>query len=390
MAPIPSRVSVTIDRQQFMKQGYLILRGLIPPELLEAVRDCFEQLVRREWPDGPNPGRPPWQPRIFDFDNLVDETSAGALEFCMHDHIMETTRQLMQVEDVGLAYLYFMRNPVKDYGPWFWHRDFSHYHGPLQGMQRDFVENGPNHLQWNIALYDDDVFWVVPGSHIRPNTEAENTQMAAVPHSYAQREPPPDAKRHTPLPDSIPVELTAGDSVVYSNMLLHWGSNYSTKHRRCIHIGTRGFGARRFFYDFCSGDNVSPHLSPAKRAEHERARQLYREEQECVESTFRAIIDRDEPAFRQGLAQLHPPENGRLSCLIQLDIIVRHMQERPDPRFSPEETARLWQRFASLEEALKVEGGDYVPGFQLRERIPYRVYEMPEGYDLDSFVKGWN
>tara|TARA_Y100000588_G_scaffold77561_1_gene80859 strand:- start:99 stop:266 length:168 start_codon:yes stop_codon:yes gene_type:complete len=52
-------------------------------------------------------------------------------------------------------------------------------------MQRDFLENGPDHLQWNITLYDDDVFWVVPGSHIPPNTAPEDRQLAAVPHSCA-------------------------------------------------------------------------------------------------------------------------------------------------------------------------------------------------------------
>ena len=29
-------------------------------------------------------------------------------------------------------------------------------------------------------------------------------------------------------------------------MILHWGSNYSTRHRRIIHIGTRGFGGARY------------------------------------------------------------------------------------------------------------------------------------------------
>ena len=34
-------------------------------------------------------------------------------------------------------------------------------------------------------------------------------------------------------------------------------------------------------------------------------------------------------------------------------------------------------------------GGDYQPGFQIRERIPYRLDEMPERYDMDDFTAAW-
>jgi hypothetical protein len=39
-------------------------------------------------------------------------------------------------------------------------------------------------MHWNVALYDDEVLWVVPGSHLRPNTDEENRQLAAVDHHY--------------------------------------------------------------------------------------------------------------------------------------------------------------------------------------------------------------
>ena len=378
-----------IDRAAYLRDGYVILRCMTPPELLDTLRDSFEHLVRRQYPDGLASGRPPWQPRVFDFDQFFEPSSAAAAEFCVHDNVMETTRRLLQVETAGLCYLYLMGNPARDYGPWFWHRDHSHYHGPLLGMQQDFVQNGPDHLQWNIALYDDDVFWVVPGSHIRRNTEAEDRQLAAIPHCYAQRdEPAPGSPRHTPLPGSLSVDLKAGDGVAYDTMLLHWGSNYTSRLRRCIHIGTRGLRARRYYHDYCDSDNIAPYLSAPKRREFEQARRLYREEQERLHATLRAIVERDEAGFWEGLAFLHP--GIRMCGLIKLGILVRNMREQPDPPMGAEFTQSLWQRFASLEEALKVEGGDYQPSFQLRERIPYRVYEMPEGYDTDDFVAGWN
>ena len=376
-----------LDRHRFLKDGYLILR-----DLLHSVREAFESLVHREWPDGPDPGRPPFQPRIYGFEKHVDEETAAALEFCMHENIMEASRQLLSVQDVGLAYMYFMRNPAKDYGPWWWHRDYSHRDGPLQGKQQNFIDNGPAHLQWNIALLDEEILWAVPGSHVRPSTEAENRQLGAVDHTYAHGQMPQSEKRHTPLPDSVPVDLKTGDGVVYANMILHWGSDYSTRPRRCIHIGTRGISGSRYYQDgFCTHENFR-YLSREKQAEHARLSDLYAEECNVKRTTLQAVIDKDADTFSKGLARLHPAESGRLTCLIDLCGAVRSAMEKGDGThegFGKTETSLLWQRFASLEQALRVEGGDYLPSFLIQERVPYRIYDMPEDYDLDSFVRGW-
>ena len=382
-----------IDHSRFLEDGYLILRQLVPPEMLDSLREDFEEIVRREWPEGPNPGRPPFQPRVYGFERRVDAANAGALDFCMHENVLGPSRRLLGVQDVGIAYLYLMCNPIQDYGPWWWHRDYSHHDGPLEGKQRNFMENGPVHLQWNIALYDDDVLWVVPGSHIRPSTEAENQQLGAVDHTYANGQMPQGERRHEALPGSIPVDLNAGDGVVYANMILHWGSNYSTKHRRIIHIGTRGFGGPRYYlHGFTTSDNFR-HLSPDNRAEHQRLLALYEEEGTVEQATYRAILDRDATIFETNLARLHPAETGRLSCLIDLCIGVRQAIGSEDgvvQGFSRRETEQLWHRFTPLEDALKVGGGDWLPGFLIAERVPYRIYGMPKDYGLEDFVAGWS
>ena len=384
------------DLHEFKDKGYLILRQVIPPDMLEDLRQSFDELVRREWPEGPSPGRPPQQPRIYGFEKHIDASTANILEFCLHDNVLDPCRQLLQVPDVGMAYMFLMCNPVRDYGPWFWHRDFTPLSdGPLQGMQLDFAANGPAHLQWNIALYDDDVLWIVPGSHPRPNTEDENRQLAAVPHTYAHNQQPQGEKRHEPLPGSVPVDLKAGDGVVYANMLLHWGSNYSTQLRRCIHMGYRGFDARSFYHNgFVCDANITRHLSPERRAVYERLIDLYERECNTVEAVFHAIIHRDEAGFRQGLAQLHPAATGRLTCLILLSKIAQRMQRDQEaeyrPRFSPEETQTLWQRFTPLDQALRADGEDYLPGFLIKDPVPYRIYDSPEDFDIDTFVATWN
>ena len=145
----------------------------------------------------------------------------------MHENTLGVARQLLSVpEHTGIAGMMLMCSPQRDHGPAHWHRDVHPIDmAPMASLQADFLENGPKYLQWNISLYDDDVLWVVPGSHRRLNTEEENRQLLKNPR--------------VPLPGGIPVELKGGDGVAYSNYILHWGSNYSTKLRRAIHGATR-------------------------------------------------------------------------------------------------------------------------------------------------------
>ena len=63
----------------------------------------------------------------------------------------------------------------------------------------------------------------MPGSHGRINTQEENGSL--------------NESGRVPLPNSIPVELNAGDGVIYINFILHWGSDYSSKMRRTLHGG---------------------------------------------------------------------------------------------------------------------------------------------------------
>ena len=136
-------------------------------------------------------------------------------------------------------------------------------------------------------LYDDNVLWVVPGSFRRPNTEAENRQL---------RENP-----RMPLPGGIPVELNAGDGVVYINLNHHWGSNYSAGLRRTIHGGYRSVGGPLYPYNpqSCNWDldrdmSFNQYLSPAARQTFARLGPGYwRKNGNLVEATLRTVLDRD-------------------------------------------------------------------------------------------------
>lgn len=393
-----------VDFDRFLDDGYLILREVVPPEMLNQLRASYETLVDRKreiWRKERGPDDPPggiWesaaQPRLVHFQDLIDEDTADTIEFCLHENTLGTCKQLMGADVAANSGLFMMCSPPeKDFGPARWHRDIHPIdQAPLRGLQMDLLENRPGYLQWNIPLYDDDVLWVVSGSHRRTNTEEENAQLME------------DA--HMPLPNSTPVELKAGDGVVYTNTILHWGSNYSTKLRRTVHLGYRSFEGSIFPYVARSYRDTSyaRYLSAPCQEIVEAQAVAYDREVDLITAIYRSLIDREEGAFLEGLASLHPGECGRIVAVILLSKLVHKMRfdehpVRPGyggdwsqnteivPRFSTDEIATLWRRFEPLDAVLQVDDEQFIPGFQATPMY-YSFEEMPD-YSVEDFVKSW-
>ena len=263
-------------------------------------------------------------------------------------------------------------------------------------MISNMQHHGPSYLQWNIALYDDSVFWIVPRSHRRVNTDEENQQLAE--------------NASVPLPGGMPVELNAGDGVVYAHLLLHWGSYYSSKMRRTLHPGYRPF-------HFPSFPNVHwrhwepgfyHYLSDAARTQFEVWDALFFAESDLIARIFHAIINRDVKAFQAGLDQLHPSPHDRMVCIIMLSKLSRaldqlkHTDTPPDSlwgngrdivylgsHFTTEQTEILWKRFSVLDEKLKHSDQEDHPGFQ-RSMSQYDSDNMPADFEVTDFINSWN
>lgn len=392
--------------QQLHDDGFVIIQQIIPSEELEEVRASFEGLVDRQrkvWRDETGPDDPPdgvWetgaQPRLVSFDGLVDDTeSARALELIL-GRPLQISQQIMQAPAVAPTQFMMMCSPQRDHGPAAWHRDIHPIdQAPIAGLQQDLLANGPGYLQWNLPLYDDKVLWVVPGSHARPNSSAENVLLAE------------DPKR--PLPGALQVELAAGDAVVYTNLILHWGSSYSDTLRRTVHFGFRTQGGRQFPYvlgQHRRGD-PTPFLSPASQQAWQQHQTRYVEECDQIERTLRAAIAGDAGAFADGVAGLHPGERMRIVTVILLSKLSRkmHFDSHPEragyggdftqdaqlrPRFEADELATLWSRFAWLDDQLKTpDGEEYVPGYQSGP-MSYRFETMPDGLTLDAVTDRWD
>ena len=405
-----------VNPQQLLQDGFIVLRQVIPPDRLDALRATFEVLVDRQkavWRQERKPDEPPggtWetsaQPRVF-FNEVVDERTAEAVDFCLGENTLGVSRQLMRSSDAAITLMALMCSPPRDHGPASWHRDVNPVaQAPLRGMQMDMLANAPGYVQWNIPLYDDSVFWVVPGSHARPNTTEEHQRLL----KNAQE----------PMPGGMPVELKAGDGIVYTHFILHWGSNYSAKLRRTIHLGYRALGGPVFpvvnaYYWKLEFTKSLPQKIRDRFQEFSR---LHQERGDVMEYTLRAILSGDRAAFMEGLETLHPGTEGRMVCVALLskwvdklrtlksrDILKLPPEEQTDAigehrlnfhnyadfarRFSEEEAKQLWERFSTLFEKIESEIQRRVANRTSRV-MRYRLTEMPAGFDVDDFIRSWS
>ncbi|MDE2867703.1 MAG: phytanoyl-CoA dioxygenase family protein [Chloroflexota bacterium] len=403
-----------IDPEQFLDDGFVILKHVIPPERLDELRASFETLVDRQqaiWARDPEDPRSHAykvkQPRLA-FQTVVDAATANTVEFCLHDNTLGVSRQALRGAEAAPIAMFLMCNPATHYGPDLWHRDIQpRNQAPLAGLQADLVANGPGYVQWNIPLYDDDVLWVVPGSHRRLNTAQENRELLN--------------DRRAPLSSGMPVKLKAGDGVMYINTILHWPSNYSTKLRRVIHLGYRSFGgglypyARSFYWE----PSFVTQLSADARATFERFTELAERENDRIEAFLRAMLDQDPDGFREALAALHPGETGRMVCVVLLSKLAARIgtlkrpavASLPDPeraqavgevswgsfsifeelagRFTLAEAELLGQRIAPLNARLHAQTEQFVPGFQSGP-TPHVFEDMPAGFGVDEFIASWS
>ena len=380
----------SLNKSLLRRDGYLILRNVIPADRLDAVRTACEGLLDRQreiWRREAGPDDPPggmWekhmQPRVPDFHALVDEETAPAVEVWLSEPIMGTSREMLSGPEAVPMHMMMMCNPRIDHGPAKWHRDIGNNGvAPLWLLQEELAETGPRYLQWNLPLYDDDVLWVIPGSHRRLNTPEEDRQLKDDPRS--------------PLPGGMPVKLKAGDGLIYYHSMLHWGSNYSTKLRRTVHGGISVHAMPR-------DPGFTRHLSPSSAAAFQTWNRRAAEQRDLTAQALRGVLDGDAAAFRTALEGLHPGAGpaSKLTLTACLAEAARHIHllrqtdfdELPEDlqreakslhpltlgwgpdfgeRFSDAEADELWRRFDWLAQRLHA--------------------EPREPVTLDDFVASW-
>ncbi len=402
---------IRVDRDRFLDEGYLILRGMIPPRDLEVLRQSYEILVdrqRRIWTEEAARGAAPadvWrtsaQPRlnITRPPDLGDRETVAAFEFWLHENTQGVSSVLLAEDDAPPTEMMLMCNPARDHGPARWHRDFyPPLNCPLMAYADDILESGPRYVQWNVPLYDDSVLWVVPGSHVRRNTPEENASMSR------------DSR--SPVPGGVQTHLRAGDGVVYILPILHWGSNYSTKRRRTIHGGfarLTHWHSTRWIEQLSTGARETCLRWNGQAAGYVNH----------GEAALRAVLAADAAAFQGALDVLHPGrgEKGIVKSTICLSKTARHIYNqhcrdqagltapealgieavhpmtlqwgRPlGDRFTPQEAEALWTRFKPVDAIMKSGENQFLPGFQGGE-TRYHFEEVPSELTPENWYASW-
>ena len=201
-----------LDRAAWIRDGYLVVRDVLPAAELVGLREAAEAVcAAASQTDGsvqldPTSAllcAPELAPSVCRLAELAaDPKLLGAAEFLLGAEGHTALYQLLLVRSPPVP-LPPPPPPGGNMGtdPRHWHRDHRpDRSGPLSLLQADLAANGPAHCQWNLALYPDSVFEVVPGSHFRQATAEEATALRS------------DGGTAHPLPGSTAVSLGAGDT----------------------------------------------------------------------------------------------------------------------------------------------------------------------------------
>ena len=373
-------LNVDQQKQRLMQDGYVILRQMIWPDELEPLRASVNDIVKKSEVSSGRVTMTDW----------VDNQTGDVVEFCFDDRIFDFSRQLMAVPDAAPLGMWVLCSSSTG-----WHRDIHPIDmAPLDGLQEDIKENGPPYVQWNIALYDDNYLHVIPKSHLRRSSKAENK----VERRFGV----------VPLPNAIPVDLKAGDGVVYINSILHSATGNGNNIRRTLHLGYQAFGGRGFTHFFLPSTMGVHFVKPLKSWAAERCHyfeQLHAKRHDDVAFTLRAILEKDERGFREGLIRIHRSEHARITTLIVLSKIAyltrkykgsKAKDSANGPciqgmadRFTTSELEQLWCRFAVLDSKLQSDVEQYEPLFQSGP-MKYFFNEMPKGFDVNNFISSWD
>jgi hypothetical protein len=210
------------QKEEYRREGYVILRGIIPAEEIEALRADVRDLVAAA-AEGRGPELP-WinkEKRIPERigqmlrPGWVRPSFTASLERGPYFSIAE------QVLGTAVRYSLFGMLAGGDAKPYVqnWHRDLA----PTEGENEVAIleRNYRVYTQINGPLFPDRYLTIVPGSHLRQTTAAEREVLA--------RDPTGE------MPGQLTVETEPGDVAFYYSNLLHRGYNPGGAMRWTMH-----------------------------------------------------------------------------------------------------------------------------------------------------------
>ncbi|MBW7454789.1 phytanoyl-CoA dioxygenase family protein [Paenibacillus sepulcri] len=226
--------------KQFYSEGYTIVRDVIPQTKLPEYREAYERMVEKV---RAHPGREKYNTRLIQGNDKV----CWGCDFLLHPDLYEpaftdylNNRKLLTSlgsilgDDLRISGLKAIWSPVRANYDLGWHRD-----GPKDIYSEDGTQA---YIQFNTALYHDESFRLVPGSHLRPLTEEEDTKYRSV----------------EDITNQLVCMLEPGDAMFMHAAVLHRGKASSSTKRRTLHyiiassdyeVGTKRLNQFKGWYD---------------------------------------------------------------------------------------------------------------------------------------------
>jgi hypothetical protein len=207
----------------FDSDGFVLLRGCVPPTLLADLRRGMEPIIARR-------GTATRHQTVLKPD-VVDRSF---VEFLNLSEMNDAAQRIVggPLSFAALAVLL----GAASHQLCKWHRDFPDADPEMAELQR----RPRVLLQFNVALYDDPSLWVIPGSHDRPTTPGETAYAARfekLPFVGPFPTDTPDVLRA--MPGAAYAPLTAGDCLIYNPVIWHAAEYDPARKRATLHGGWR-------------------------------------------------------------------------------------------------------------------------------------------------------
>lgn len=222
-------------KQHWEEEGYILVKGLLDSARMGKLRAICEAVLKQWREKCPLTGKAG-----------IDTPDASSMRHLNHPgyaevypsavaEILKTTadpeflklcRLILGDEPMFRSTSLFM-NPLETSLDGNWHRDTQFLYPDEEEEKRVVAERGAagTSIQLQVALVPSSDIEVVPGSHLRWDTEEE----------YAIRRADEGARnRSNAMPNALRVEMEAGDAVVFNPVGLHRGRYHTDRLRRTL------------------------------------------------------------------------------------------------------------------------------------------------------------
>ncbi len=221
--------------KQWSEEGYIVVRGLFNPERTVKLRVICDAILEQwrkrcpltgkagiETPDATNmrhlnhPG----------YAQVAPAAMPEILEAAADSEILKICRVILGEPPMFRTTSLFM-NPLETSLDGNWHRDAQFIYPDEEREKQAVAERGAfgHSIQLQIALVPSSDVEIVPGSHLRWDTDEEYAIRCA--NGRANN-------RSNAMPNALRVEMQAGDAVAFNPMALHRGRYHTDKLRRTL------------------------------------------------------------------------------------------------------------------------------------------------------------